>query len=121
MTGQNKPNSLATIALAKPCDATRPAGGLRSAQAGRYFFAVIFSPQVPRRSDKKSMVESSKEKIPHLLHTAEAMRQVRRAKQMFLLNWALESAKACRLDTRTGALLRPRTLGRHDRNLFAKD
>jgi len=67
------------------------------------------------------MVEGTNENIPQLLHTADAMRKVRRAKQMFLLNWALESAKAERLDMREGANLRPRDLARQDRNLFLDD
>jgi len=67
------------------------------------------------------MVEGSNENIPQLLHTADAMRKVRRAKQMFLLNWALEAAKADRVDMREGANLRPRELASKDRNLFLDD
>jgi hypothetical protein len=91
--------------------------GAKNAHRGGRFFEPIFSLQEAARSDKKSMVDSSQEKIPHLIQAAGALRKVRRAKQMFLLQWALESAKADRLDTRMGADLRPRNL-KAERNLF---
>lgn len=64
------------------------------------------------------MVVNTFEKIPQILRTADAMRKVRRAKQMFLLNWALETGHRADADARRGAALRPRKRASGDRNLF---